>query len=88
MKGLCRILGKNERKVYEKGKNVEGGGCRNDGCGNRSSPYDGQPEKGRMYRLTDSNSSCKNKGAKGENQRIYYSKGNYEAFARPKNLRE
>lgn len=40
-------------------------------------------KKGRMYRLTDSNSSCKNKGAKGENQRIYYSKGNYEAFARP-----
>lgn len=41
-------------------------------------------KKGRMHRLTDSNSSCKNKGAKGENQRIYYSKGNYEAFARPK----
>lgn len=40
-------------------------------------------KKGRMYRLTDSNSSCKNKGSKGENQRIYYSKGNYEAFARP-----
>ena len=40
-------------------------------------------KKGRMHRLTDSNSSCKNKGAKEENQRIYYSKGNYEAFARP-----
>lgn len=40
-------------------------------------------KKGRMHRLTDSNSSCKNKGSKGENQRIYYSKGNYEAFARP-----
>lgn len=62
---------------------MEGGGCRDNGCGNRSSPYDGQPEKGRMHRLTDSNSSCKNKGSKGENQRIYYSKGNYEAFARP-----
>ena len=56
-------------------------GCRNDGCGNRSSPYDGQPEKrDGCTGLRTAIPPVKIKGSKGENQRIYYSKGNYEAF--------